>query len=196
MELILISESKLKITLTAEDMEVNGISEDQLTCGEKDVRRIFEGVLDEAKKKTGFDAECGRLYVQVYPSKTGGCEVYFIRGEVGKSNRQPKPRTKREYCVYVFDGAVTAMDACAALKTNRYECESDLYAERRGGRCRYYLVLQEELPGEKEVRRRKYVCKSDVAGEYGVRLGGKEILPYLRERCECLAESDAVSLLG
>lgn len=196
MELILISESKLKITLTAEDMEANGISEERLTCGEKDVRRIFGSVLDEARRKTGFDAECGRLYVQVYPSKAGGCEVYFIRGEGAKMSRPQKSGTKREYCVYAFEGANAAMDACAALKNNRYDCECSLYAESREDRRRYYLVLQEELPAAKDTRRRRSVCKSDVAGEYGVRLGGKEILPYLRERCTCIAENDAVGALG
>ena len=202
MELILISESKLKIMLTADDMESNGISEELLTYGEKDVRKIFEGILEQAKQKTGFDSSTGRLVIQVYPSKDGGCEVYFIRkpeGEkyTGAKEKTPVQRKKKEYCVYLFDGISDAVAVCTLLKKCGYTNESALYTDKRkNGERRYYLVLQEEIPANDRSRKRKSIAKSDLAAEYGTRFGGKEAMLYIAEHTEPLLTSNAVEAVG
>ena len=202
MELILISESKLKIMLTADDMESNGISEDLLTYGEKDVRKIFERILEEAKEKTGFDSSTGRLCVQVYPSKDGGCEVYFIRkaeGEkyTGTKEKAPVQRKKKEYCVYSFDGINEVVNVCSILKSSGYTNESSLHAdEDNNGESRYYLVLQEEIPTNDRSRRKKNISKSDLAAEYGTRFGGKDAMLYIVERTYTLVKARAVEVIG
>ncbi len=202
MELILISESKLKIMLTADDMESNGITEELLSYGDKDVRKMFERILDEAKKKTGFDSSTGKLYIQVYPSKDGGCEVYFIRKSEGEKRAEPKERSnpqrkKKEYCVYTFDGITETVTVCSVLKRSGYTNESRLYAGRKeNGDGRYYLLLQEEISASDRSKRRKNVSKSDIASEYGTRFGGKEAVLYIEEHTDPIIKSDAVGVVG
>ena len=75
MELILISNSKLKIMLSAEDMKRYNIECD----GETALRRGFKPVLDMARRDCGFESEGGRLLVQVFPSRGGGCEMFITR---------------------------------------------------------------------------------------------------------------------
>ncbi len=202
MELILISETKLKIMLTADDMENNGISDELLTYGEKDVRKIFEGILEQAKIKTGFDSSTGRLCVQVYPSKDGGCEVYFIRKPDGDKisatkEKTPIQRKKKEYCVYLFEGISNAVTVCSILKKSGYSNESALYADKKAnGESRYYLVLQEEIAANDRSKRRKSIAKSDLAAEYGTRFGGKEAMLYIVEHTEPLVTANAVEAVG
>ncbi len=202
MELILISESKLKIMLTADEMEDNGISEDLLTYGEKDVRKMFEGILEEAKIKTGFDSTTGRLVIQVYPSKDGGCEVYFIckpEGEryMGAKEKTPVQRKKKEYCVYIFEEISDVADVCSVLKSSGYTNESGLYTSKNNkGDSRYYLVLQEEIPTNDRSRKRKSIAKSDLAAEYGTRFGGKDAMLYIAEHTYPLIKENAVEAIG
>ncbi|MBR5322126.1 MAG: adaptor protein MecA [Clostridia bacterium] len=200
MELILISESKLKIMLTADDMESNGISEELLTYGEKDVRRLFEGILEQAKIKTGFDSSTGRLIIQVYPSRDGGCEVYFTRKNdierySAQKDKAAVQRKKKEYCVYLFDGISDAVAVCTLLRRSGYTNESALYRDRNG-ESRYYLVLQEEIPTNERGKKRKSIAKSDLAAEYGVRIGGRDAMLYISERTEPLLAENAVEAIG
>ncbi len=79
MELIVISDSKLKIMLTGEDMNRYSIDCNTLSYDNTETRRAFWSILDEVKHKTGFDAANEKVFVQVYPSKGGGCEMYVTK---------------------------------------------------------------------------------------------------------------------
>ncbi len=79
MELIMISNSKLKIMLTSEDMKEYSLDCNTLSYENTETRRAFWSILDEAKHRTGFDAASERVFVQVYPSKKGGCEMYVTK---------------------------------------------------------------------------------------------------------------------
>jgi negative regulator of genetic competence, sporulation and motility len=79
MELILISDSKLKVMLTPDDMASYDITCDTIDYDNTETRRAFWNILDEAKHKTGFDAASDKVFIQVYPSKNGGCELYVTK---------------------------------------------------------------------------------------------------------------------
>ena len=68
MELIRISDSKMKIMLSAEDMARYEITAERLNYENTETRRVVWQILDEAKQKTGFDAASDRVLIQVYPS--------------------------------------------------------------------------------------------------------------------------------
>ena len=105
MELILISDSKLKIMLTRDDLRLYSIDCDTLDYENTETRRAFWSILDEAKHRTGFDAASEKVFVQVYPSKAGGCEMYVTKlgaleeGEQGDAEDDviinPAPAKKR-----------------------------------------------------------------------------------------------------
>ena len=201
MELILISESKLKIMLTADDMESYEISNEQMSYEVKTTREGFEKILDVAKEKTGFDSTSSKLLIQVYPSRNGGCEVYVIRdGEVKNSpNTKEKsnpPKKKKEVCVYLLDGIEGLIKVCDILHKCGYKNESSVYYEMIGEKTRYFLVLQEEVPYSSQNRKRKSLNKSDLANEYGKRLGGRDIVLYIEEHADRLIEKNAVKTVG
>ena len=88
MELIMISNSKLKIMLTSEDMKEYSLDCNTLSYENTETRRAFWSILDEAKHRTGFDAASERVFVQVYPSKKGGCEMYVTKLGVFSGKKQ------------------------------------------------------------------------------------------------------------
>ena len=56
MDMILISDTKLKVMLSPLDMEELALSGDDIDYNNTETRRAFWSILDEAKHKTGFDA--------------------------------------------------------------------------------------------------------------------------------------------
>ena len=86
MELIVINENKLKITLSESDMKQYSLDCNTVDYDNTETRKAFWSILDEVKQKTGFDAASQKIFVQLYPSKKGGCEMYVTK--LGASRRQ------------------------------------------------------------------------------------------------------------
>ncbi len=79
MEWIRISQNKLKIMLTAEDARHY-----ELNCEEADytdmlTRAAFREILTDVKREADFDASEDKVYIQMYPSKEGGCELFVTK---------------------------------------------------------------------------------------------------------------------
>lgn len=196
MELILISDSKLKIMMTANEMDEYDITDETFGYEMKDIRKVFSGILDEAKKKTGFDSSAGKLFIQIYPSKSGGCEVYVTKNVEGQSETAGRQNRRTDYCVYCFEGIEAVMNVCKELYLRGYDDESMLYTLQKGDSSLYYLVLREELPLNNRYKKRRLVSKSDVAAEFGKRIGGKEAETYIKEHGEAVIIEKAVDSLG
>ena len=79
MELIVISESKLKIMLSAPDMAKYELESARMDCRDIHTREAFRHIFDDARTKIGFDTEGERLFVQLYTSKEGGCEIFVTK---------------------------------------------------------------------------------------------------------------------
>lgn len=201
MELILISESKLKIMLTADDMADYSITNECMSYENHDTRRMFGKILEKAKEKTGFDSSMGKLFIQVYPACNGGCEVYVTteNADTSRGKKQDKkqntPKKKKEYCVYMFSNIENAVMACKTLKESKYQNESALFCEEQMGIKKYYLVLQEEMSVNTQPSRRRTLCKSDLAEEFGKRVDCKNALMYINERAQKMVKTNAVEVL-
>lgn len=79
MELIIISDTKLKIMLTAPDMKHYELESAQLDCADAHTRAAFRHIFDDARDRTGFDTEGERLFIQFYASMEGGCEIFVTK---------------------------------------------------------------------------------------------------------------------
>jgi negative regulator of genetic competence, sporulation and motility len=79
MELIVISKSKLKIMLTPPDMQRYELCDGQMDCADEQTRRAFRHIFDDARDQIGFDTEGERLFVQLYTSRGGGCEIFVTK---------------------------------------------------------------------------------------------------------------------
>lgn len=80
MELIVISESKLKIMLSGADMVKYELTGEGLDCADLHTREAFRHIFDDARDAVGFNT-CGeRLLVQLYTARDGGgCEIFVTK---------------------------------------------------------------------------------------------------------------------
>ena len=190
MELLRIGDNKLKVTLSGEDMEHYRLDSESMDYDTTETRSAFWQILDEAKQKTGFDAGGGRIFVQVYSSRAGGCEMYITlvseEGEGRGEAEAPRPSEG----IYCFDTLPTLLAVCRMLDTLGYRDESTAYTADGA----YYLVIREA--------RRTGVYGSRPLGEYafleeyGTRLSGGVRRSYLDEHGRCLCDKGAVSLFS
>ena len=79
MNIILISDDRLKVILTSSDLTGYGIRIEDIDYDNTETRRVFWTILDKAKNETGFDAAISRIFIQIYPDSSGGCEMYVSR---------------------------------------------------------------------------------------------------------------------
>lgn len=95
MELIRISEGKLKIMLTPPDMEKYHLNCDELDCTSEDTREAFRHLFDDACAEVNFKTEGERLFIQLYTSRGGGCEIFVtkIESPLTNTNAQSESNT-------------------------------------------------------------------------------------------------------
>ena len=119
MELLKISADKLKLTLSREDMDAYRLDASEAGCG-VGTRRAVRDILDEAKRRCGFDPEGGRLLVQMFPSAEGGCEIFVTRlgGEDGRAAFSLTAQA------FVFEELDDLILCCAALDAERFLLEN------------------------------------------------------------------------
>jgi len=192
MELLLISENKIKISLTKADLDGYSITSDDIDYDNTETRRVFWTLLDEAKRKTGFDAAKSRIFIQIYPGRDGGCELYVsklsraekddeislnVLRELSKINKESK---EEKTSVYLFDGMSELISACRRLKALGYGQSSSAYSE---GKRRFFLSVD----GNRDF---------SFIEEYGVRQSTDGIMLYINEHCEAICIGDAVTRLG
>lgn len=185
MELILISESKLKIMLSADDMELYDITCETIDYDDSFSRRAFWDILSEARDRTGFDAAGEKVYVQVYPSKTGGCEMFVTKlpsdtDESGCARPEIRTDTRKsaKKCVYRFDSLGNLLLSCREMKNCGFSGVSTAYKDTPNKR--FYLVTDTESP---------------LAGEFFGKQCRINSIYYISEHCKPICEN-AVSVLG
>lgn len=77
MELILISDSKLKIMLDESDMKKYRIGGEETSGGH--TGRAIRSILECARDRIGFNTEGVEIFVQLYTSIHGGCELFVTK---------------------------------------------------------------------------------------------------------------------
>jgi len=181
MELIVINESKIKLMLSPDDMAMySGETGAVLRC-----------IMADACEKCGLHPLAGRLFVQMYPSKEGGCELFVTQLGEGKPKRQSSDeRTLTEYrrflyrdksghIIYSFEEINYLLGCCSGLYRWGYSGSSRAYRDPDKGR--YYLRLD---------------CETPFAGEnFGVRCPGN-VYYYITEHCDVICPESAVEKLG
>ena len=186
MELIVIDERRIKVTLTAEDMKVY-----RMTSGETGTKDALRGILRDAREKCGYRGPGmrGRIYVEMYPSRAGGCELFVTKLAERNSGTSMKPGNESilaEYRKYIYKGRVIyrfeemphLLGACAGLRRSGYHGESSAYREEE--KRAYYLILEQEFP---------------LVAEHLGSLCSSSVYYYINEHCRKLC-SNAVDRLG
>ena len=78
MKLVRHGNRSLRISLTPQDLEEFQVSLEDFDYELPQGKRVLLSLFDKAKEETGFCAEEEKLYVQLYPKRDGGCELFII----------------------------------------------------------------------------------------------------------------------
>lgn len=155
MELIRISDKKLKIMLTPSDMEQFELNADTFGEDGVEMRRSFRLLLEEIKKRTDFETDDKRISVQYFPSREGGCEMFISRLSDGLENmekeqtdlhtpralclhREPSGRSFHRETAYCFRSISDLLHVCRRLCAISCIGTNSAYSDKNGF---YYLFL-------------------------------------------------------
>ena len=203
MELILINSSKLKIMLSGDDMKKYDLDTDMIDYDTTATRRAFWSILDDAKCETGFNAADDRVFIQLYPSKKGGCEMYVTKlGTVSKEGRTSGGDRKGDIHVipadrrdssrdrrgaYAFETMEALLCVCRRLLHLDFEGKSHAYRDDSG---RFYLILHRHGYGYASLDEFSFI------NEYGTTENADRLMLYISEHAQCICESTAIATLG
>ena len=209
----MISSSKLKIMLSADDMQKYALDHD-VNYADLKTRKAFKSILEEAKQKTGFDAENEKIFIQLYPSKKGGCELYITKiceeadeeydelslklytdAKSGKKTSEKSagviPSTKRQHLrerkrAYSFSSLEHMIAVCRRLLSLKWKGQSSAYK----GDGRFYIVLKDKINSDAGVDRLSFI------NEYGESENAERLFKTLSEYATCICSTGAVEKLG
>lgn len=184
MELIVINSRKLKIMMTSEDMAEYELKCENIDYDNAKTRRAFRCIFERVKQKTGFDASSERVFVQLFPSKGGGCEMYITKLTGGVVQEKGVSSEGKRMEIYRFERFEWLAAACARLRSIGYTGESSAYYDLI--KNRYFLMMSE--------------CALSALGapsvsEFGLSVDTASASLYIKEYCRCICGEDAVSVL-
>ena len=201
MELIRISNSKLKIMLTPMDMRQFELSNDNFYDDSEKMHRSFRLLLDEVKRQSGFEADDHRISVQYFPSREGGCEMFISNLSGDKENgscaltpapeMQPAPRTRGCFSrsfAYRFEGLDELLSVCRRLLPMDYINASSAWQDDTG---QYYLFLNTFAASPFATPEELYFVV-----EYGTIENASQLRLYLAEHGTVICAENAISTLG
>lgn len=143
MELIVISDDKLKIMLSREDMEHYHISGDELDYSKLSTRTVLKSILSDAKDISGFNTDGQPILVQLFTSAHGGCELFITKGEQDDLQtdvpEKKMQKIKRSYrTLFSFSSFYDLISSCRRLLELGSDIDSIAYSDISG---KYFLQL-------------------------------------------------------
>lgn len=213
MDLIPINNSKLKIMLDENDMKEYNIG-DEADCANSATRLAIRHILDRAKDQIGFNTEGAEIFVQLYTSKSGGCELFVTKSDYpqikeDKKTKNAKKSTGNKECqalavrgetqlvsgkndfgrmVFSFDTLRELCTACKILLKKAILIQSRAY---RIGNSEFYLVLENT-----NTSAYTRLDKLTFLLEFGNRERADHAITYLNEHASPICETDAISTLA
>ncbi len=212
MELIRINDKKLKIMLTSSDMKSYALDVQKLSGGTEETRQAFRHLLHDAGIDGGFEPGNDKIYIQYYPSREGGCEMFITRLDqvadpsdtVGTPAQSARKSAKQEIrpgrqLAFRFDSLFSLLLACRALdsvlSSFAGRVTSSVYRDDRDDRAekdQFYLLISAAAHGD----RAEPLALSRILSEFGHKLSHQDVKLYLDEHGEPLCLKNAIETLG
>lgn len=190
LEFLVINESKLKIIMTPEDTAKYDFSSATADYDSPDTRRLFWRILDEAHDEVGFDPKGDKILIQFYPSRDGGCEIFVTKlGVLTASAARLVTKSEnvtmlsRASTLYRFS-SISELEKVSKIIAEKSYPRSDAYLADNGI-C--FLNIEERGGSDPS----EYPCICEFAAKCP-----PELLHYVKEHCECIAEDNAVLRLA
>ncbi|MBP3436533.1 MAG: adaptor protein MecA [Clostridia bacterium] len=193
MEIIRINDNKLKVILTEQDMTDYALSTEELNYDNTETRRALWEILDEAKQKTGFNAAAERIFVQAYPDKKGGCEIYvtkFGEGERSVKREEGKRILRGRVSIFAFEDFNMLCEVCAKIHKRGGVYESAVFFHSP----LYYLFIKEPL--STAIFSQSKLSPLSFVEEYTPRAKSNLLGAYIREHGECILPKNAIERLA
>ena len=183
MEFLVVSKTKLKAILDAEDMKKYKLDPGEEYSG-AGARRVFREILAAANEEVGFRTGNDKVLIQLYPSRDGGGELFVTKlGALAKGDAKIIAESKNVIMLtntrrlYKFED-LEAIVMCSKSITAR-EVKSDVYYLNGA----YFLATEEEaLKSGYELAK---------LSEFGERLPEK-LIPYIAEQGRLIFADSAI----
>lgn len=216
---IKISETKIKVILSADDMTAHHI-DGGVDYSDPRVREALRGLLREAGRDVGFDIDNRRSFIQLYPDRSGGCELFLTLLDIApKSSPESEEADTGAYVGQTYadtetEGEMPIKGATSPTGTARYKYSINIYEffelspmllvcrrlrERgEGGESAayaeadgsYFLVVY-EAGRSTPIDSVEMIC-----GEYGGVRRKNSAYAYIKEHCKPICDRGAVERLG
>lgn len=190
-EIVLLSENKLKITLSESDVAVLGFPEETQDAEKIKSSRAFKSLLETAKIKTGFDVNECRLFISIYRCRDHGIEMYITK--CGRDKQKSGSAEKNEFVAFRFDCGENLLGACAALYRVVGRRQSGAFWERDNGYCdngyKYYLTVT----GNISAYLKSVACEYSVEREI---IDDENTLMHILEHGNIICEKNALEVLA
>ena len=191
MEFLVISENKMKIMLSAEEVKRYGIESEKSDYRDPGIRKAFWKILDRAKDECGFKVTGDKLLIQYYPSKSGA-EIFVTKlGKISLgversiSGTDSVAMLSSRNMIYRFDSLETLKRLCREINKSASDSSADVYFSEDG--C-YYLFFEERSDFG-------YLSPFSIVSEFGEEI--PQIMGiYIKEHSEPLALGDTFRRLG
>ncbi len=184
MEHILISPGKLKLMLTKSDLDKYNLDTAALEGEHTHTRRAFRALLSDVKRVAGFDAASDKVFIQLYPSRDGGAEIYITRLVSPPESVRESHKTVTE--VYRFSSLSALLAACSHADTASLPSDSSAWLGDEGA---YYLIAADSQGASHE-------RFSAGMRAFGHTLTSPVASAYVTEHAVCLIEKDAATTLA
>ncbi len=191
MEFLIINDSKLKIMLTAKEVERYGIDAEDTDYRNPEVRRIFWKILDRAKEDCGFQTRGEKLIIQYYPSRAGA-EIFVTKlGKVSLGTERTLSSTdsiavlSSRNMIYRFENTESLGRVSRELMRRSVEEKGDLYLSEDG--C-YYLFFEDRCDLAN-------LSSFSLISEFGEEIP-QNMDNYIKEHSEPVAIGNAFSLFA
>ena len=203
MELIPINDSKLKIMLSVEDMTYYKLDAMTMSYGDEHTKNALKAIFKDVKTRSGFDADTQKAYIQIYPDKSGGCEMFVtkLEGEKNRSVHKASPKAtkrndpqnfvsdKKENYVFLFDSFENLSRVCRHLYRLGLNFQSSVYKDADRGK--YFLILY-------AANQLSFFSLDEFSfiSEFAKRQSSEYSWMYIKEHCSAVCTSDAISTLA
>ncbi len=127
MEILQIAGGRMKITLSGEDLSEYAIDCRNMDYDSPQSRKALDGILAAVEAKTGLNMREGRLYIQFYPSRDGGCEIFLMQ-----------KKTEEQASLPVLPAILPKGNYLCAVEAGREEKMRELFS-RAGLRGEWFL---------------------------------------------------------
>lgn len=194
MELILISSSKLKIILDADESKkynVTNIDGGIELCD----RKRLSGILDDIYRLSGFDTRCDNLSIEIFESRSGGCEMFITKEGESKSYSSKQIKSLCRECLsdnvtlaYIFKTMSDLISVCRLLGNKNLPMKSRAFCIENKN---FYLILTFLGFFSSEL-----YTSLEFISEFGERISTEGLEDYLIEHGKEICDGEAIETLS